>query len=243
MPNKKVLFVDDSPMDRMILSKVLEEIGLDFIDTKTPEEFLGKLKTEEPDICLIDLNIRQPNDGQVLVQAIRNRIGPDLPIIVISALENSKFIQKNLDVGANDFVCKPIDKSLLSSKISNYFKSRRINSFVLPLFRVPEREDNKSSIEFMTYIEKVDESGIQFVSNHKVKENTKFLLNDPYIDQIFKEGPELEMTINKVWDGAVENVYHFNALFNQLSHKQKQRLRKFITELQIQAKLAESEPR
>lgn len=234
MPKKKVLFVDDSPMDRMILSQVLEELGLEAIDTKNPADFLGALKSEEPDICLIDLNIKQPNDGQVLVRAIRNIIGKHLPIILISATEKSELIKESLCVGANDFICKPIDKSLLSSKLSNYLNTQKIKSSILPLFKVPDVENRKCIIQFKTFIERIDESGIQFVSNHAVKENAKFFIEDDFIKRMFKIDEGIEMFVQKSWNGSAENVYHFYASFGTLDNSKKQKLRKFITDLQIQ---------
>jgi CheY-like chemotaxis protein len=96
MARKKILFVDDNMMDRLILSKILDELDVDYVDTKTPEEFLNKLKEFEPDICLIDLNIKQVNDGQILVQAIRNKLGAQMPVIIISAIEKSDMIKRIL---------------------------------------------------------------------------------------------------------------------------------------------------
>jgi CheY-like chemotaxis protein len=229
MARKKILFVDDNMMDRMILSKILDELDIDYYDTKTPEEFLKQLKEVSPDMCLIDLNIKQVNDGQVLVQAIRNILGEDLPIIIISASEKSEMIKKIIKIGANDYVCKPIDKSLLSSKISNYFKSRRINSFVLPLFIVPGGEKSKSTIQFNCKIEKVSELGIQFSSTHVLHEKTKLQISDPYMYEIFDEHGTVKFVVNESWEDDTDDSKHFFAKYDLLSSKQKQKLRAFIT--------------
>ena len=229
MARKKILFVDDNMMDRLILSKILDELDVDYVDTKTPEEFLNKLKEFEPDICLIDLNIKQVNDGQILVQAIRNKLGAQMPVIIISAIEKSDMIKRILEIGANDYVCKPIDKSLLSSKISNYFKSRKINSFVLPLFEVPGKEDGRSKIKFECQVEMVNENGIQFNSTHKLKEKAKIKIADPFMYEIFVEHGEVDFIVERSWISETGDTKHFFGKFSRLSVVQKQKLRKFIT--------------
>lgn len=232
MARRKVLFVDDNMMDRMILSKILDELDVDYFDTKTPEEFLKKLKEVEPDICLIDLNIRQPNDGYLLVKAIRNIIGRSLPVIVISASEKSELIKTNLEVGADDFICKPIDKALLSSKISNYCKTRKINSFVLPLFNVPDTDKSKMKINFKCVVESVSENGLVFKSSHLIKSRTRIKLADPFMFELFNEHGAVAAIVTESWESEDNNTRHFKVEFDGLTLVQRQNLRKYITKEQ-----------
>lgn len=229
MAKKKVLFVDDNPMDRLILAKTLKELRLDHLETKTPEEFLKNLKSYEPDLCLVDLNISQNNDGEVLVKAIRNILGPDLPVIIISALEEDDKIEENIKIGANDFICKPIDKALLSSKISNFLSSDVLNSNALPLFKVPKNEDSLCEIEIEANFEKISESGIQFSSNYIVKEGTIIEVTDPYIDKIFNKGDSMHLTISRSWrDDDTQKIY-FIGDFVDVDPEMNQAIRQFIT--------------
>jgi CheY-like chemotaxis protein len=158
----RVLFVDDSEVDRVIISNILDELDIDSYACATVQEFLPKIKEYEPDLCLVDLNIQRRNDGTILVEAIRNRLGKSLPIIVISANDSNEEIQGNLKAGANDFICKPIDKALLSSKISNYLRGDIIDTKALSLFSIPA--SLKNSIEVKTSIKlfAVSETGLEF---------------------------------------------------------------------------------
>ena len=54
---KRVLFVDDNKMDRLILSKILEQLDLDYYATSSAKEFISQVKNYRPDLCLVDLNI------------------------------------------------------------------------------------------------------------------------------------------------------------------------------------------
>ena len=194
---KRVLFVDDNEMDRLILSKTLEQLDLEHKGTKNAEEFLQQIRTYKPDLCLVDLNIEQPNDGRILIRALRNILGNEMPIIVISAVEESSEIALNLKNGANDFVCKPIDRALLSSKIANFLHNDSINSRILPLFRLPT--DTVASIEMCIDLSLISfsEQEVIFSSNTTLVPGSVVCLENNFLESVFPELEHFQLKIVK----------------------------------------------
>jgi DNA-binding response OmpR family regulator len=186
-------------MDRLILSKALDELDVDYKTCASAEEFLPLIKEFSPDLCLVDLNIERANDGTILIEAIRNILGASLPIIVISANDNSEDIVKNLKIGANDFICKPIDKALLSSKIANFLTNEKIKSKRLPLFEVPKTAENYIEIRVEIELEAITETGVEFRSKDLslVIGSTIKIENELLID-VFPENEFLYLNIKDI---------------------------------------------
>ena len=222
---KKVLFVDDNPMDRLILNKILTELDLEYKETTCPQDFLKSIKEFKPDLCLVDLNILQANDGSVLIKAIRNILGENLPIIIISAIEDSKDILFNLKNGANDYVCKPIDKSLLSSKVSNFLSNSQISSRILPLFSFPGHLDNSLEILTQIKITSIEQTGISFTSDLEIQSGQTIRIKNDLLKDVF-DNNFLRVKIYHHEYG------HYKADFCEISEEDILRLRLFISKMQ-----------
>jgi len=109
---KRVLLVDDEPGILKVISIKLRISGFGVITAHGGQEALNLLKTESPDIVLLDV-IMPGIDGFEVLQQLR--AFSKLPVIVFSArLENA---QKALKLGANDFLAKPFDVEEMVKKI------------------------------------------------------------------------------------------------------------------------------
>ena len=222
---KRVLFVDDNKMDRLILSKILEQLDLDYYGTSSAKEFISQIKIYRPDLCLVDLNINLNNDGRILVRAIRNTLGDQLPIIIISAVEESKEIALNLKNGANDFVCKPIDKAILSSKISNFLNSPDIKSKVLPLFRLPPSSPSKVKMELDLVLVELGETMIKFKSKTHLTNGCIFKLANSFFQEIL---PYENLTITVI--GVDQGVY--SGVIKEINEENIDKVRLHLSKLQ-----------
>lgn len=115
----KVLTVDDDPSFNKLMSVYLKKLKYKFLITTTSEDFLTTLKDKPPHICFVDLNLdNRSGVGFQIIQAIRNKLGSDMPIIVLSARSADEDISKAFDCGATDYLSKPVTIEELDSKIS-----------------------------------------------------------------------------------------------------------------------------
>ena len=107
----KILLVDDSKLARKAVIKALETINIEVIECENGEEAFALIGLEEKNIALVITDYQMPKmDGLELCMRIRSHYNKDeLAIIAMSSVDDRKSINHFLQVGANDFIIKPID--------------------------------------------------------------------------------------------------------------------------------------
>ncbi|GAX90282.1 PP2C family protein-serine/threonine phosphatase [Effusibacillus lacus] len=119
-----ILIVDDSEMNRLVLHALLEEEGSQEIvlaDSAMEASRLLGLETGEPliDPSLILMDIMMPGvDGIQACKRIKNQPRyKDTPVIVVTALTDSKYLEEAFAAGAHDYILKPIKKIELLARV------------------------------------------------------------------------------------------------------------------------------
>ncbi len=113
----RILIVDDIKDNLHLLSFELEDEGYETIMAQSGKECLQAVDTQNPDLVLLDL--RMPiMDGLETLKHIRSHKGPDeLPVIMVSANEDTDDIIKALDLGAQDYIAKPFVYPILAARL------------------------------------------------------------------------------------------------------------------------------
>ena len=116
----KVMMVDDDPWMIDVVQAHLEDVGFrDFVATDKPREALELLRRERPLVVLLDLMMPEMSGFEVL-EAIRS--DPEfayLPVIVLTAEQGAAAKLRALQLGATDFLAKPVDESELVLRVRN----------------------------------------------------------------------------------------------------------------------------
>ena len=120
----KVLIVDDTKHVVVLLKHYCQKAGYIVIESFDGEDALEKVKSEKPDIILLD--IMMPGlDGFSVAQKLReNDDTKFIPIIMITALSELSDRVKALDIGVDDYLTKPVDEVLLITKIRSLLKAK-----------------------------------------------------------------------------------------------------------------------
>lgn len=114
--SKHVLIVDDSKVVRKFIHNILEELKLSHSEAEDGEMALEACRTRMPDIVLMDWNM-PVMDGLTSVKKIRSLPGGDKPVVIFCTTENDlSKIQQAIEAGANEYIMKPFDKTILSGK-------------------------------------------------------------------------------------------------------------------------------
>jgi adenylate cyclase len=115
---KKILIVDDNPMNNALLEGILAPCGFDIESAESGREALDKAIDGSPDLILLDV-MMPVMDGYEVCRLIRaNSDLPYISIIFITASElEQKDIIKGLNAGGDDYICKPFDEEELLSRI------------------------------------------------------------------------------------------------------------------------------
>ncbi len=143
----KILYVDDNEVNQIYVKKVLSRINVEVQSVYSGEACLEYLETHN-DIILVLLDIQMPGiDGFETAKLIKKTKKDDyLPIIFISGIYNTEeFINMGFDIGAIDFIVKPISRSILKYKILAYVTIHLQNNLLKT--QAQELEQSKAYLE------------------------------------------------------------------------------------------------
>ena len=112
----KVLVAEDIALNQMLIKIILADFGFECEIAENGKIVIEKLKENEYDIILMDLQMPEMN-GFETTDYIRNQMKLEIPIIALTADVTSIDIEKSKKIGMNDYISKPIDEELLYSKM------------------------------------------------------------------------------------------------------------------------------
>lgn len=141
----RILIVDDSEMNRMILSEMLKG-EFEILEAENGSVCLDMLSRYEMKISLILLDIVMPGmDGfGVLEYMNRNNLIKDIPVIMISGEDSGEVIKRAYEMGGSDYIKRPFDMEVVHRRVLNtiklYAKQRRLVAMVMN--QVFEKEKN-----------------------------------------------------------------------------------------------------
>lgn len=136
----KILIVDDAPLNVSLLEQLLDELGYQTVSAANGQEALTAIATTNPDLVLLDLMMPVMDGFQVLAQAKNNAVTRDLPIIVISALDDLSSIVRAVSSGADDYLPKPFEPVLLQARVTASLKKKRLHDLEVLYRQALERE-------------------------------------------------------------------------------------------------------
>ncbi len=112
----KILVIDDDPAMTDIMRLMLEPTEAKVIIAHSGDFGIEKLKAENPDIVLLDL-MMSGMDGWQVCEKIREI--SRVPIMILSVLDNPGLVARALDMGADDYLIKPVKSTTLIAHINN----------------------------------------------------------------------------------------------------------------------------
>lgn len=111
------LIVDDSGIVRKVIRSHLETLGFACSEAEDGQKALAACQGEMPYFIMLDWNM-PVMDGLEFLVALRKEPGGDAPIVIFCTTENTMDkIAQAVSAGAQDFIMKPFDREILSSKL------------------------------------------------------------------------------------------------------------------------------
>ena len=141
----RILVVDDSEMNREILSEILNE-EYDIIEADSGDTCIDMLRKYETGISLVLLDIVMPGmDGfGVLNYMNRHHYLEDIPVIMISSEDSAEIVRRAYEMGVSDYINRPFDAGVVHRRVYNtiklYAKQRRLIALITN--QVYEKEKN-----------------------------------------------------------------------------------------------------
>lgn len=121
----KLLVVDDNEMNRDVLSRRLSRRGHNVAVAEDGRKALDTLARETFDMVLLDVTMPGLDGFETLAVIRETNAATDLPVIMVTARDQSEDIVKALQYGANDYVTKPLDFPVVAARVQSQLSLKR----------------------------------------------------------------------------------------------------------------------
>ncbi len=131
----RLLVVDDNKVNRLLMSRGLEQQGHSVAMAENGRVALETLRRGDFDLVLLDMEMPEMDGFQVLEQLVKDTKLHDLPVIVTSSLEGIENVVRCIELGAEDFLTKPVNPVLLKARINASLEKKRLRDMQKELVR------------------------------------------------------------------------------------------------------------
>ncbi len=139
-----ILVVDDNDINRDILRRHLELQGHAVSTAGDGNEALQMLSDEEFDLLLLDIVMPGMNGFEVLARVKRDPQWREIPVIMISALDEMEIVARCIELGAEDYLPKPFNPVVLKARVGTSLNKRRFRQREAAYLQQIEREKQRS---------------------------------------------------------------------------------------------------
>ena len=122
----KVLIVDDNKVNRLLLCRSVELLGHRTATAENGRVALEKLRDGHFDLMLMDVEMPEMDGFQVLDALSKDLRLRDLPVIVTSSLEDVSSVARCIELGAEDYLHKPVNPVLLKARVATSLEKKRL---------------------------------------------------------------------------------------------------------------------
>ena len=125
-PGARLLVVDDNKVNRLLLTRSLELHSHRVSSAENGVIALQMLRAETFDLMLLDMEMPELDGFGVLEQMVADNKLCDIPVIVTSSLEGVANVVRCLELGADDYLHKPMHPGLLKARINSSLEKKRL---------------------------------------------------------------------------------------------------------------------
>jgi DNA-binding response OmpR family regulator len=116
---KSILLIDDSSVNNLLLQSVLEDENYRVLVAFSGKEGLDMIKTGKPDLILLDIMMPRMDGLEVLQEITSDKKSSHIPVIMLTAKTDAADRIASLEMGAVDYLSKPVNIDDLLKKIIN----------------------------------------------------------------------------------------------------------------------------
>ncbi len=117
--NAKILIIDDDPAITDLLSMLLKMHNFDVLTANTGGEGIELVRAHSPNVLILDLMMPDQNGWEVSA-AVRQF--SNIPILILSAINDPNMVASVLDAGADDFLVKPVPSGTLIAHLKKLMR-------------------------------------------------------------------------------------------------------------------------
>jgi two-component system alkaline phosphatase synthesis response regulator PhoP len=121
-----ILVVDDNVPNLELIQAYLEDVECRAVSAHDGIEALGMVKRNKPDLILLDVMMPKMSGFEVCRRLKNDPQTSDIPIIMVTALNEFGDIERGIDSGADDFVSKPVNRLELLTRVRTMLKLKHL---------------------------------------------------------------------------------------------------------------------
>lgn len=199
----KILIVDDRPANLLATRKVLKSLNVNVIEANSGNKALSMMLRHDFAVVLLDVQMPEMDGFEVAKLMQDEESMKNTPVIFITAISKEEhFADKAAEIGAVDYIYKPINPRILKSKVQVYIDLYKQNQNLKKLNETLQK--NNEELERFAYICSHDLQEPARMMTHF----SEFLYND-YQDKLDKDGRQYIEIINK-------NAKHMQKMINDI---------------------------
>jgi adenylate cyclase len=130
-----LLVVDDNRVNRLLLGRLLEQLGHTVTFAENGREALEALRQRRVDLVLLDIEMPEMDGYQVLEALAADQNLRHLAVVMMSSVEEVDSVARCIEMGAEDYLFKPVNPVLLKARVGSSLEKKRLRDQQRELFR------------------------------------------------------------------------------------------------------------
>ena len=196
-----VLIVDDSPTSRAVLSDALTESDFQVNVAHDGESALKQINKQLPDLILLDVMMPGLDGFDTCMKLKENPITSDIPVIFMTALSDSVDKVKGLQLGAVDYIIKPLQKEEVLARV-------RVHIKLYNLTRTLEQRVEERTAELSQALRDLQQAQVQLIQSEKMSSLGQLLAGIAH---------EINNPVNFIYGNVDYAVEYINDLFKLIN--------------------------
>src|SRR5215470_1713937 len=126
----RILVVDDTPANVRMLQTRLGHVGYEVMVARDGEEALAVAHAEQPDLILLDIMMPKLDGIEVCRRLKGDPVFPFTPIIMVTAMSDTKDLVAGFEAGGDDYLTKPVDQQALVARVKSMLRIKALHDTV-----------------------------------------------------------------------------------------------------------------
>ena len=130
-----LLVVDDNRVNRLLVARLLEQLGHRVAFAENGRQALETLRSHPADLVLLDIEMPEMNGYQTLEALRADPKLRDIPVVMMSSVDEVDSVARCIEMGAEDYLFKPVNAVLLRARVAASLEKKRLRDQQRELFR------------------------------------------------------------------------------------------------------------
>jgi DNA-binding response OmpR family regulator len=120
---KLIMLVDDSSVNNILMQNIFEEAGYSTLSFSDPNDALLHLRKHQPGLIILDIMMPGADGHEMLEWIKKSSETQGIPVIMLTARNNQRDRQRSFELGAIDYITKPIDIDDVLARVTEVMKN------------------------------------------------------------------------------------------------------------------------